>query len=311
LDRATLDPALSPGPDFRRAKRVSFSRVQTASTIRVRSSDAEGLSDMKFIPRTILAMALAAISTALAPSALWAASNPFVGDWKLDPTRSKLTDVMKVKRVNSKKYIFDFGVDSPETIVIDGTDQSGFSGTTLSVSAELPDAWKVVRKKDGRMLLTATWKLSKDGNMLTDNFNQISPNGSTSTVDYVYQRKGQGSGFAGTWISTSAVVNFVYVLQIRPYEEDGLSIINSASQLTKNMKQDGKDYPNIGANAAVIAASSLRRLDERTLELTDKKSDGKVYDTQQIKLSSDLKALTISIHTAGRDEPNIFVFERQ
>jgi hypothetical protein len=52
-----------------------------------------------------------------------------------------------------------------------------------------------------------------------------------------------------------------------------------------------------------FAASSLRRLDEHTLEVTDKKSDGKVYDTQQIKLSSDLKVLTISIHTAGRDEP--------
>ena len=266
---------------------------------------------MKFIPRTFLAIGLAAISTTLAASTLLTASNPFVGDWKLDPTRTKLTDVMKVERLNSNKYTFDFGVGSRETIVIDGSDQSGVSGTTLSVSVEGPDAWKVVRKKDGRMLLTANWKLSKDGNMLTDNFNQISPNGATSTVDYVYQRKGRGSGFAGTWVSTSAVVNFVYVLQIRPYEEDGLSIINSSSQLTKNMKQDGKDYPNTGANAAVVAASSLRRLDEHTLELTDKKSDGKVYDTQQIKLSSDLKALTISIHTAGRDEPNIFVFERQ
>jgi hypothetical protein len=265
---------------------------------------------MKLIPRTFLAMGLAAISTTLT-SALWAATNPFVGDWKLDPTRSKLTDVMKVERLNSNKYTFDFGVDSPETIAIDGTDQSGVSGTTLSVSAERPDAWKVVRKMDGRKLLTANWKLSKDSNMLTDNFTQISPNGSTTTVDYVYQRKGQGSGFAGTWVSTSAVVNFVYVLQIRPYEGDGLSIINSSSQLTKNLKQDGKDYPNTGANAAVVTASSLRKLDEHTLELTDKKSDGKVYDIQQIKLSSDLKALTISIHTAGRDEPNIFVFERQ
>jgi hypothetical protein len=77
------------------------------------------------------------------------------------------------------------------------------------------------------------------------------------------------------------------------------------------MKQDGKDYPNIGANAAVIAASSVRRQDEHTLELTDKKSNGKVYDTQQMKLSSDLKALTMTIRTAGRDEPNILVFERQ
>jgi hypothetical protein len=264
---------------------------------------------MKSTPRTFLAIGLVAVSTALATGTLWAANNPFVGDWKLDPSRSKLTDVMKVERLSSNKYTFDFGADSPETIVIDGTDQSGMSGTTLSVSVERPDAWKVVRKKDGRMLLTANWKLSKDGNMLTDTFNEVSLDGSTSTVDYVYQRKGQGSGFAGTWVSTSEVVKFVYVLQILPYEEDGLSI--TSSQLTRNMKQDGKDYPNMGANAAVFAASSVRRLDEHTLELTDKMSNGKVYDTQQIKLSSDLKALTVTIHTPGRDEPNILVFERQ
>ncbi len=265
---------------------------------------------MKFTPRTFISMALVAISTALATGASWAANNPFIGDWKLDPSRSKLTDVMKVERLGSNKYAFDFG-DSPETIVIDGTDQSGVSGTTLAVSVERPDAWKVVRKKDGRVIITANWELSKDGNVLTDNFNAVSPDGAISTVDYVYQRKGQGSGFAGTWVSTSQAVNFVYVLQIQPYEEDGLSIINSSSQLTRNMKQDGKDYPNTGATAAVIAASSLRRLDEHTLELTDKKSNGKLYDTQQFKLSSDLKALTITIHTAGRDEPNILMFERQ
>jgi len=255
-------------------------------------------------------MALVAISTALATGASWAANNPFIGDWKLDPSRSKLTDVMKVERLGSDKYAFDFG-DSPETIVIDGTDQSGVSGTTLAVSVERPDAWKVVRKKDGRVIIAANWELSKDGNVLTDNFNAVSPDGAISTVDYVYQRKGQESGFAGTWVSTSQGVNFVYVLQIQPYEEDGLSIINSSSQLTRNMKQDGRDYPNTGATAAVIAASSLRRLDEHTLELTDKKSNGKLYDTQQFKLSSDLKALTITIHTAGRDEPNILMFERQ
>ena len=65
------------------------------------------------------------------------------------------------------------------------------------------------------------------------------------------------------------------------------------------------------AHCAVIAASSLRRLDEHTLELTDKKSNGKVYDTQQFRLSSDFDALTVTVHTAGKDEPNILVFERQ
>jgi hypothetical protein len=266
---------------------------------------------MKSTRLRFLAIGFAAISRGLAPDAAWAADSPFVGDWKLDPSRSKVTDVMRVERLDPNKYAFNFGVGGSETIVIDGTDQSGISGTTLSVSVERPDAWKVIRKKDGRTLLIANWELSKDANMLTDNFNEIAPDGTSSTVDYVYHRKGQGSGFAGTWVSTSAVVKFVYVLQIRPYKEDGLSIANPSSQLTRKMKLNGKDYPNIGPDAAVLAASSVRRLDEHTLELTDKRSDGNVYDTQQVELSSDRNALTVTIHTVGRDEPNILVFERQ
>lgn len=239
---------------------------------------------------------------------LAAADNPFVGDWKLNPSKSVLTDKMKVTNLGGNKYAFDFGGD-PETITVDGTDQAGISGTTLSVSVQGPNAWKVVRKKDGHLLITANWKLSDDGNTLTDNFNAISPNGSASTVNYVYKRTAGGQGFAGTWVSTSEAVDFAYVLQIRPYQGDGLSMIDSASQLTRNMKLDGKDYPNAGENASFVPTSAVRRLDEHTLELTDKKSNGKVFSTRHIKLSSDLKTLTMQ--PTGEDKPNILVFERQ
>src|SRR6516164_2747154 len=246
----------------------------------------------------------------LGTGALWAANDPFVGEWKLNPARSKLTDQMKVESVDANKYVFDFGGGS-ETVVVDGTDQPGNFGSTLSVTVEGPGTWKVIRKKDGRMLLTANWKLSKDGNTLTDEFTGIAANGSASTVNYVYKRKGTGSGFAGTWVSTNMAVDFDYVLQFRPYEGDGLSIDDSYSGLTRNLKLDGKDYPNLGQSAVIITTSALRLLDEHTLELTDKRGNGEVFRTQEIKLSSDLKTLMITQHTTGRSEPNIFVFERQ
>src|ERR1700758_3234277 len=129
------------------------------------------------LSRTFRLLAIAGLAT----SALWAADDPFVGEWKLDPSKSKLTDQMKVESVAGNKYAFDFG-GGAETIATDGTAQPVRYDTTLSVTIEAPDAWKVVRKKEGRVLLTANWQLSKDGNMLTDNFNAISPNGSTSTV---------------------------------------------------------------------------------------------------------------------------------
>jgi hypothetical protein len=271
----------------------------------------EWSANVKFRYRMLLAISLTAIAIGFETRAFGAANNPFVGDWKLNPSKSKLTDEMKVESLAANKYSFDFESNGVvETVVINGTDQPGDFGTTLSVTAEAPGAWRVVRKKEGRVLLTANWKLSKDGNTLRDDFSAISPDGTASTVNYVYKRTGRGSGFAGTWVSTSAAIDFVFSIQIRPYEGDGLSIINSAS-LTRNVKLDGKDYPNVGPNAARVATSSVRSLDARTLELVDKSGNGKVYDTQKIKLSSDLNTLSMIGQYASRTQPNILVFERQ
>jgi hypothetical protein len=91
---------------------------------------------------------------------------------------------------------------------------------------------------------------------------------------------------------------------------DGLSFITPSEQETKNVKFDGKEYPNEGPNADRGASSSIRRVDERTLVMTDK-AGGKVRDTEEIDLSADLKTLTITVHITGRDKPNVMVFERK
>jgi hypothetical protein len=57
-------------------------------------------------------------------------------------------------------------------------------------------------------------------------------------------------------------------------------------------------------------AYSARRLNERTLEITDKIKD-KVTNTQQIELSPDLKTLTQTAHPADQGAANILVFERE
>lgn len=245
----------------------------------------------------------------LATGALWAADNPFVGDWKLNSSRSKLIDMMKVESLGANKYKFDFG-GGPEKIVVDGTDQSGVYGTMLSVTVQGPDTWKVVRKKDTRMLLTATWKLSPDGNTLSDNYTEFGSNGSPSTVNYQYKRTAPGPGFAGSWESPMEMGNSASVLQIRPYEENGLSFIQSSEKVTRNVKFDGKNYPDVGRDAAEGSTLAARRVDQRTLEVTDKVK-GKITKTELIELSSDLKTLTRTVRPVGQHDPNIFVFERQ
>ncbi len=241
---------------------------------------------------------------------LWPVNDPFVGKWKLNPSQSRFPDEMKVKAAGTNRYAFDFGAGFRETIVADGTDQPGIFGTTLAVSVEGPGTWSVVRKKGGRTLLKATWKLSKDGKTLSDFYRESQPDGSTLSMDYVYKRTTAGSGFAATWESVSEKMNSEYELQVQRYGGDGLTFITPAEKVTRNLRFDGKDYPEVGPGVSPGSVSSGHRVNERTLELTDRIKD-KVTDTREIKLSPDLKTLTMTVHRAGQETPNVLVFDRE
>jgi len=258
------------------------------------------------LKRTLRLLLIACMAT----GALWAADDPFVGKWKLNPSKSTLTDRMKVESLGANKYALDLGGGNVETVVADGTDQPGVFGTTVSITVESPDAWKVVRKKDGRTQLTGIWKLSKDGKTLSDSFTANQPDGSMLSLDYVYERTSAGSGFAGTWESTSEKVNSVFEFQIEPYQGDGLSFITPSEHETQNMRFDGKEYPDVGPDVPAGTASSGRRVKVSALEMTDKLA-GKVVDTRRIELSSDLKTLTMTVSPVGQSKPNILVFDRE
>ena len=207
------------------------------------------------------------VCAGLAIGIAWAAENPFIGEWKLNSSLSRMPDEMKVESKGNNTYSFDFG-GGDETIVADGTDQPGrYGGTTLSVKADAPDTWIVQRKKNGKLLLRATWKLSQDGSTLTDLYREFEPDGSTVSMDYVYQRGGPGSGFAADWQSIKETMNSRFVLEVKAYQGEGLSFINPQQHETKSVKLDGKDYPIEGS----ARSASVRRVDEHTLEMTENK----------------------------------------
>jgi hypothetical protein len=234
------------------------------------------------------------------------ADNSFVGKWKLNPAKSTMHDQMKVTSAGTNRYAFDFG-GGPEFIVANGTDQPGLEGSTLAVTPQAPHVWRVVRKKNGTLQISAIWTLSPDGKSLRDDFTGYPANGSSFTIHYIYTPIGPASGFAATWDSTSEKSGPVEI-EVQPYQDKGLSFINQAQHSTKNMTFDGKDYPVKDGDAG--ATSSARRLNASTLEFTEKRN-GKVADTQHIQLSADGKTLTMSIQRPTGARPNVLVFERE
>jgi hypothetical protein len=219
-----------------------------------------------------------------------------VGKWKINPSNSKITDEMKVEAVGENKYAFTFVPGAVDTIVADGADHPTPDGTTLSVTVEGPNNWKVVRRKDGRMIISAIWTLSADGKTLVDDFTQYPPDGSPIKVRLTCQRSAGSSGFTGTWDSVSSSgLDSNIELEIRPYQGDGLTLISPVAGGTQNIKFDGKDN---------------RRVDQRSLELTNT-SKGQTRVTQ-IEVSADLKTLTINIYLASAKQlGTILVFDRE
>ena len=241
-----------------------------------------------------------------------ASGNPFVGRWTLVSSRSRIPEQMKVGHKDGNTYAFDFG-GGLETIVVDGSDQPGLGGSLLSVQADPSNTWIVKRKSGGRLMLTATWTLSSDGDTLTDDYRQFGTDGSTSFENLVFVRNGGGSGFVGDWQSIRATMDPPWVLVVKELPGDSLSIADPLENLTKNVALDRQEDPAAPADTTghVIRglSSSRRPVDDRTLMVTDK-VNGQVRVTEELALSADLKVLTMTVHVVGNDKPYVLVFER-
>jgi hypothetical protein len=237
----------------------------------------------------------------------------FVGKWKLDPAQSRLTDEMEVEAAGPNRYHFIFSPNNVETIVADGSDQPGLYGTTLAAAIEDDHNWKIVRKTKGHTDIVALWRLSQDSKTLTDNFTSYHENGGTTNVRYVYQRIGgleETPGFVGTWESISENLKSSYEMEIQPFSQQGLMFRTVGTRMMQSLQFDGKDYPGSGPTAEARYTSSGSRIDDETIERTDK-VNGKTRSVQKMEVSADGKMLKITIHIPGRDKPNLMVLNRE
>ena len=203
------------------------------------------------IRRATLPNALLLLVACLVTGTLWAANDPFIGKWKVNPSKSKLNDEMKVEVAGANRYAITFGPGTVDTIVADGSDQPGLRGTTLSITVEVPNKWKVVRKKDGRTLIMAIWTLSEDGKTLNDAYTEYAADGSASSLPYVYERTAGSSGFPGTWDSESEEVKLGDRAPDPALRRvTAFHLLVPLPKWLRSIKFDGNDYPVLGPNAA-------------------------------------------------------------
>ena len=246
--------------------------------------------------------------TCLGTGTLWAADDPFWGKWKLNIDKSQITgEQMKIQDLGGNKYTISWG-EAPTTIVADGTDQPDRFGTTVSIAPEGANAWKMVVKKDGKVLSSMTHTLSADGKIQTIKGTNYKPDGGTSDFE-THMKRVSGSGWAGTWESTDVKFTSADEWEISAYEGSGLTFNTPAYKEVLSMKFDGKDYEDKGPTVAPGSASSGKRVDAHTLEVTNKVK-GEVMDRTKYQVSPDGKKLTLTIRETGQPNAITLVYDR-
>lgn len=238
------------------------------------------------------------------------AADPLIGKWKLDQSKSKMSgEQMKIESLGGNKYKLTYGEVS-YSLVADGTDQPTPFGRTRSITQEQPNVWRVEDKRDGNSLGRATWTVSPDGKTMNLHITGTFPDGTPFDEHITRTRVAGSSGFVGTWEDRGVKMGAPIEFEVQPFEADGLTLLYPAMKDSLSMKFDGKDYEETGPYVSPGSTSSGRRVDDHTIEFTDKVK-GKVMDTATLTVSADGKTLTYTVQDKGQSKPVVYVYERE
>lgn len=238
------------------------------------------------------------------------AADPFVGKWKLNLERSKLTgQSIRIDELPGNMYRFQED-EHTDVIFADGLDHPTHFGDTMSITKKTADNWEITYKRDGRVSMKTTWQVSPDGQTLTYTATGTRPNGAEFKNEMICKRTSGGPGLAGTWQSIDVKLSSPREIYIEPYGKDGQMITFPGRKQTIRMRFDGRDYPEEGPTVREGATTSGRRIDQRTIETTEKVK-GKVIETAKATISADGNTQTILVTEPGGNAPVVLVYERQ
>ena len=177
------------------------------------------------------------------------------------------------------------------------------------MTPEGANSWKMVIKKDNRVISSMIHTISDDGKTQTIKGTDAKPDGTTSDFNVVWKKAGGGSGWGGTWESADVKFTSPDEWDIEAYEGDGLTFNTPAYQDKLSMKFDGKDYEEKGPNVAPGSMSAGKRVTAHTLEVTDKVK-GQVMDHTKYDVSADGKTLTLTIRETGQAKALTIVYDK-
>jgi hypothetical protein len=236
-----------------------------------------------------------------------AADAPYIGKWKFNPTKSELTgDTCTIENVaggmmqfSTQGFTYKFKLDGTEYPMPDG-------GTT-SWTVAAPNTWDVRNRMNGKV--TAAFHLAVKGDTMSVTIRQMKPEGGSVDATSTYTRVSGGPGFLGKWKSTEVKMPSLMV-ELSANDPDGLTYQDETGFIV-NAKFDGKDYPAGGKMTGAKYTFSLKRLGDRSFEMSGK-LDGKPFYVDVFTVSADGKTLTDKgTPVNAKEETTKAVYDRQ
>ncbi len=239
-----------------------------------------------------------------------AADDPFIGKWKLDLAKSKLTgQTMEIRETAANTYFFKEDEHSDE-IFADGLDHITHFGDSMAITKTSADTWTIVYKRNGVVTMNTVWKVSADNQTLTYTATGTRPNGQHFNNKMMLKRREGTSGLAGVWETADVELSSPLEIYIAPYAGTGHAITFPGSKQMVRMKFDGKEYADDGPTVAEGSTTSGQRIDDHTIETTEKVK-GKVMETAKAIVSADGKTQTIVVTEPGDPTPVVLVYTRE
>lgn len=245
---------------------------------------------------------VAFMATACLVSAAWA-GNPFVGRWKLDPSRSQqMAERLYYTDLGDGRMRFTNGATVRYDFAMDGKSYPAGEGRSVTWHQLGPGRWQMARARAGRTTETTTLALSADGDALVVHARGVLPDGTAYTHDMRYSRVGTGHGLAGEWRGRAIDTNGMpdgYVIT-----EDAAGVITWEIPTDKQRltgRFDGSDMVLSGPGVSTGTVFDMTRVSERRITYV-MKTRGEPAQYGAVTISRDDNTFTEESWLPGKQE---------
>jgi hypothetical protein len=246
------------------------------------------------------------VIVALAVAGAASADAPYLGKWKFNAAKSQLAGSTYsientaggMMRFDLQGFAYNFKTDGKEYPAPDGS---------MNIwTATSPTQWDTVSKLNGKVV--ATFSNVQKGDTATLKISQKKPDGTSVDSSATYARVSGGPGMLGKWRATDVKAPAVMV-EIGA-NGDGIAWKDDTGYAF-GARFDGKDYPPGGTMNGAKFMLSVRRINDRSFELTTK-IDGKAFAVDTFTVSADGKTLTDnSVPVNAKSEAIKLVYDKQ